>query len=87
MPVTIIRRKVKQKLAPLVADNPFPEIPDPFGYGQRAVDYIRSLQHPLSTLPDNAYPLDPWAEKIIRQIYGPRHPDGTRIVKQGAEIR
>ncbi|WP_332712615.1 terminase large subunit [Pelagibacterium mangrovi] len=61
--------------------NPFPEIPDPFGYGQRAVDYLRSLKHPLSTLPGNAFPLDPWAEKIIRQIYGPRHPDGSRIVK------
>lgn len=62
--------------------NTYPEIHDPFGYGQRAVDYIRSLKHPLSTLPGNAYPLDPWAEKIIRQIYGPRHPDGTRVVKQ-----
>ncbi|GAB1581728.1 terminase large subunit [Phyllobacterium phragmitis] len=68
----VIRKKPK---------NPFPEIPDPFGYGQRAVDFIRSLKHPLSTRPDNAFPLDPWAEKIIRQIYGPRHPDGTRIVK------
>lgn len=61
--------------------NPFPNIPDPLGYGQRAVDFIRSLKHPLSTLPGSAFPLDPWAEKIIRQIYGPRHPDGTRIVK------
>lgn len=61
--------------------NPFPEIPDPFGYGQRAVDFIRSLRHPLSTLPGNAFPLDPWAEKVIRQIYGPRHPNGSRIVK------
>lgn len=72
MPI-VIRKKPK---------NPFPDIPDPMGCGQRAVDYIRSLKHPLSTLPGNAYPLDPWAERIIRQIYGPRHPDGTRIVKQ-----
>ena len=70
--------RIKKKSKPA---NPFPEIPDPFGYGQRAVDYLRSLKHPLSTLPGNAFPLDPWAEKIIRQIYGPRHPDGSRIVK------
>ena len=62
--------------------NLFPDIPDPLGHGQRAVEYIRSLKHPLSTLPGNAYPLDPWAEQIIRKIYGPRHPDGTRVVKQ-----
>lgn len=62
--------------------NPFPEIPDPFGYGQRAVDYLRSLKHPLSTLPDNAFQLDPWVERIIRRIYGPRHPNGDRIVKR-----
>ncbi len=61
--------------------NTFPDIPDPLGHGQRAVDFIRSLKHPLSTRPDHAFPLDPWAEKIIRQIYGPRHPDGSRIVK------
>lgn len=72
MPI-IIKKKPK---------NPFPDIPDPFGFGQRAVDFIRSLKHPLSTLPGNAYPLDPWAERIIRQIYGPRHPDGSRVVKQ-----
>ncbi|MCP8894324.1 terminase large subunit [Shinella daejeonensis] len=51
------------------------------GYGQRAVDFIRSLKHPLSSAPDHAFPLDPWAEKIIRQIYGPRHLNGSRIVK------
>jgi phage terminase large subunit-like protein len=60
---------------------PFPDIPDPLGYGQRAVDFIRSLKHPLSTREGHAFPLDPWQERIIRQIYGPRHPDGSRIVK------
>lgn len=70
MPI-IIKRKPK----------PFADIPDPLGYGQRAVDFIRSLKHPLSTLPDHAFPLDPWAERIIRQIYGPRHADGSRVVK------
>ncbi|WAJ26275.1 terminase large subunit [Antarcticirhabdus aurantiaca] len=78
MPVTF---KLKPKVS-AVNCNAFPDIPDPLGHGQRAVDFIRSLKHPLSTLPGNAYPLDPWAEEIIRWIYGPRHPDGTRIVKQ-----
>lgn len=73
MPITII---VKKKPV-----NAFPDIPDPFGYGQRAVDYIRSLKHPKSTLPGNRFPLDPWQEKIIRQIYGPRRPNGSRIVR------
>ncbi|WP_024587622.1 terminase TerL endonuclease subunit [Aliihoeflea sp. 2WW] len=76
------KAKPKPGAVACTGSNTYPEIPDPFGYGQRAVDYIRSLKHPLSTLPGNAYPLDPWAEKIIRQIYGPRHPDGTRVVKQ-----
>lgn len=57
------------------------EIPDPFGYGERAVTFIRNLKHPKSTLPGNAFQLDPWMERIIRRIYGPRHPDRTRIVK------
>jgi len=61
--------------------NPFPDIPDPLGYGQRAVDFLRSLKHPSSTQPDNQFPLDPWQEKIIRQIYSPRYPDGRRIVR------
>lgn len=67
--------------SPLVPCNPFPEIPDPFGYGQRAVDYIRSLKHPKSTLPGQTFQLDPWAEEIVRRIYGPCDPDGSRIVQ------
>ncbi|WP_083593957.1 terminase TerL endonuclease subunit [Aurantimonas sp. 22II-16-19i] len=57
------------------------EIPDPFGYGERAVNFLRNLRHPKSTLPGHAFALDPWMERIIRRIYGPRHADGTRIVK------
>lgn len=70
-----IKIKVKPKA------KPFPEIPDPFGYGQRAVDYIRSLKHPKSKLPGGKFQLDPWQEEIIRRIYGPRHEDGSRVVK------
>jgi len=61
--------------------NPFPEIPDPFGYGQRAVDFLRSLKHPKSCLPGKAFQLDPWQEKIVRQIYGPCDERGNRIVQ------
>jgi phage terminase large subunit-like protein len=57
------------------------EIADPFGYGERAVRFLRALKHPKSTLPKRAFQLDPWQERIVRRIYGPRHPDGTRIVK------
>jgi phage terminase large subunit-like protein len=71
---------LKKKKVKLIA-NPFADIPDPFGYGQRAVDFLRSLKHPKSRHPEGSFQLDPWQERIVRQIYGPRHPDGTRIVK------
>jgi phage terminase large subunit-like protein len=61
--------------------NPFPDVPDPLGYGQRAVDFLRGLRHPKSAAPGNAFQLDPWQERIVRQIYGPRHDNGQRIVK------
>jgi phage terminase large subunit-like protein len=57
------------------------EIPDPFGYGERAVKFIRALKHPKSQRPGKPFQLDPWMERVIRRIYGPRHADGTRIVK------
>ncbi|NKM86342.1 terminase large subunit [Rhizobium laguerreae] len=63
-------------------ENPFPEIPDPFGYGQRAVDFLRSMKHPKSKLPGRAFQLDPWQEKIVRQTYGPCDEDGNRLIKQ-----
>ena len=56
-------------------------IEDSFGYGERAVNFLKNLKHPKSRLPNKAFQLDPWLERIIRRIYGPRHADGTRIVK------
>lgn len=56
------------------------DIPDPFGHGERAVTFLRALRHPKSILPNRAFSLDPWQERIVRRIYGPRHEDGTRIV-------
>ena len=54
------------------------EIPDPQGFGERAVRFLRMLRHPKS---GKAFQLDPWQERIVRRIYGPRHDDGSRIVK------
>jgi phage terminase large subunit-like protein len=56
-------------------------IADPFGYGERAVTFLKNLRHPKSKGRGRAFRLDPWFERIIRRIYGPRHEDGTRIVK------
>lgn len=56
-------------------------IPDPFGYGDRAVRFLRALCHPASTLPGRKFQLYPWQERIIRAIYGPRDADGKRIVR------
>lgn len=56
-------------------------IDDPLGYGERAVEFLRRLRHPQSRLPKRAFQLDPWQERIVRRIYGPRHADGSRVVK------
>ena len=56
-------------------------IADPLGYGERAVQFLRRLRHPNSDAPGGAFQLAPWQERIVRRIYGPRHPDGRRIVQ------
>jgi phage terminase large subunit-like protein len=57
------------------------EIPDPLGYGERAVEFLRLLKHPKSRRPDRALTLDPWQERIIRRVYGPCDDDGKRITR------
>lgn len=57
------------------------EIPDPFGYGERAVRFLRALKHPKSKAKRRAFQLDPWQERIVRAIYGPRDENGERIVR------
>ena len=57
------------------------KIDDSLGYGQRAVDFLRKLKHPKSGLPDGAFQLDPWVERLVRRIYGPRDADGHRLVR------
>lgn len=56
-------------------------IDDPLGYGERAVTFLRRLRHPKNPARGNPFQLDPWQERIVRRIYGPRHPDGRRIVE------
>ncbi len=56
-------------------------IPDPLGHGERAVTFLRRLRHPNSTASRRAFQLFDWQERIVRRIYGPRHADGSRIVK------
>jgi len=68
---------IKKKLKPV---NLFPDIPDPFGYADRAVRWLRGLKHPKSRLADRAFQLDPWQEEIVRRIYGPCDEFGNRIV-------
>lgn len=58
------------------------EIPDPRGRGELAVKWLRNLRHPKSRKHGRALQLDDWQERIVRRIYGPRNPDGTRIVRR-----
>lgn len=62
-----------------ISDNS--PIDDPLGYGQRAVDFLKALTHPKSRLPGRAFQLDPWVERVVRKIYGPRDDDGQRLVR------
>lgn len=56
-------------------------IADPFGYGERAVRFLRLLKHPKNPARGHAFQLFPWQERIVRKIYGPRHEDGRRVVE------
>lgn len=56
-------------------------IDDPLGYGERAVQFFAALNHPLSNNDGRKFGLPRFWERIIRRIYGPRHPDGRRIVR------
>src|SRR5947209_7314691 len=59
----------------LFDDSP---IADPLGCGERAVRFLRALKHPKT---GKAFQLDRWQERAVRRTYGPRKPNGTRIVK------
>lgn len=57
-------------------------IDDPLGCGERNVQWLRRLRHPKSMLPGRPFQLDPFQERIIRKAYGPRKPDGSRVVRR-----
>jgi phage terminase large subunit-like protein len=57
------------------------DIPDPLGYGERAVKFLRLLKHPKNPARGHPFQLDPWQERVVRRIYGPRHDDGRRIIE------
>lgn len=56
------------------------EIEDPFGHGERAVDFLRRLHHPKSD--DGMFSLPSMWERIVRRIYGPSKADGSRQVRR-----
>lgn len=55
------------------------EIADPLGHGERAVAWLKRIPHPKSRTTTLAG--DEWQQRIIRRIYGPRHEDGSRVVR------
>lgn len=57
-------------------------IPDPLGYGERAVKFLRMLKHPKNPAFGHPFQLDPWQEAVIRATYGPRDAEGRRIVRR-----
>lgn len=57
------------------------EIPDPLGYGERAVRFLKALKHPKSTLPGRAFQLPRFWERITRRIYGDVDAAGKRRVR------
>jgi phage terminase large subunit-like protein len=62
----------------LYDDSP---IHDPLGLGQKAVDTIKWLRHPRSTLPGRALFLPPYFERVVRKVYGDVRENGQRKVK------
>lgn len=57
------------------------DIPDPLGYGDRAVRFLRALKHPKSRLPGRRFHLTDWQERVVRRIYGPCDANGRRVVR------
>lgn len=56
-------------------------IPDPMGYGERAVKFFGALRHPKSDEPDGKVRLPRFWERVVRRIEGPRDDRGRRIVR------
>jgi phage terminase large subunit-like protein len=57
------------------------DIPDPFGYGERAVRFIELLRHTEGALAGRPFVLHPWQSAIVRKVYGDVHADKRRKVR------
>lgn len=56
-------------------------LPDPHGYGERAVKFLQLLKHPKSKAAHGRFELAPWQERIVRRVYGDTDDNGERRVK------
>ncbi|MCO5159812.1 MAG: terminase large subunit [Mesorhizobium sp.] len=59
----------------LFSDDP---LPDPHGYGERAIQFARLLRHPKNPAPGHPFILSRWQERFLRKLYGTTRSDGTR---------
>src|SRR6266478_4706738 len=75
--VVLSKPKTTNSLAWIYDNSP---LPDPHGFGERAVKFINALRHPKSTLPKKQFQLDPWQERIVRRIYGDTLPNKQRRI-------
>ncbi len=57
------------------------DIPDPFGKGERAVQFIERLTHTEGPLAGQQFKLIGWQEPAVRKIFGDVNPDGMRKVR------
>jgi phage terminase large subunit-like protein len=56
-------------------------IPDPLGYGARAVRFIENLQHTEGALAGRPFKLHPWQAKIPRKVFGDVDRHGRRKIR------
>ncbi|MGY4800150.1 terminase large subunit [Teichococcus aerofrigidensis] len=58
------------------------EIPDPLGYGERAVRFVEKLRHTEGPLAGQPFVLHPWQARIVRKVFGDVHPEtGLRKIR------
>lgn len=65
-------------LRPAWVDDGSP-LPDPHGHGERAVRFLSALRHPKA--PSGRFQLAPFAERLVRRLYGDTDEEGRRRVR------
>lgn len=53
-------------------------LPDPLGYGERAVRFLKKLKHPKSRALGRPFEVWPFMERIVRRVYGDTDENGLR---------